>query len=117
MILGRLKSLKALWALVAMTAALAMIVAGQTPASAHDGKVFQGKDFALVYDDYKTVALCDEEKDGHWVSAVLYSGASDQFEMFNTNGANGDCVVETMPWTIDIISVCEENKGCTTDSF
>lgn len=115
--LRRPKTLKALWALVAMTATLAFIVGGQTTASAHGGKVFQGKDFALVYDDYRTVAVCDEEKDGHGVSAVLHAGASKSFELYNANGADGDCEVATMSWRIESISVCEENKGCNSDSF
>lgn len=101
---------------VALAAVLAVLVAGQLPASAHDDKVFHGKDFALVQFNHSQVNLCDEEKDGHWVYAIVSYGTAGLGYMENKNGADGNCVVRDFPSTISSVKVCEESKGCRSEN-
>lgn len=107
--------LKMLRVAVALAAVLAVVVTGQTPAAARDHKVFHGKDFALVQFNHSQVALCDEEKDGHWVYAIVSYGTAGLGFMKNTNGADGNCVVRDFPREVHTVKVCEETKGCRTE--
>lgn len=104
--------LKMLRVAVALAAVLAVVVTAQMSASAHDDKVFHGKDFALVTSHHTQVALCDEEKDGHAVFAYVRYGTAGLWAMENTNGADGNCVVKNFSNTVSSVKICEETKGC-----
>jgi len=108
----RLMTLKAARLVVALAVALTVCVAGQPPAAAHVHKVFHGRDFAVVTFNHTEVSLCDEEKDGHWVFAIVRYGVAGLGYMENKNGAHGNCVTRDFPRPVKFIKVCEEKKGC-----
>jgi hypothetical protein len=108
----RLLNLRILRVSVALAAVLGVFVAGQLPASAHEDKVYHGDDFALAYSDHLTIALCDEEKDGHYVYAQVQYGTAGLDQIINTNGADGNCVVEDYSSAVSWVEICEETKGC-----
>jgi hypothetical protein len=97
---------------MALAALLSVFGAGQPTASAHDDKVFHGKDFALVQFSHTQVNLCDEEKDGHYVYAQVRYGTAGLGQVKNTNGADGNCVVKDFSARIRWVEICEETKGC-----
>jgi hypothetical protein len=59
---------------VAILAASALLIATAPPALAHYIVVYQGKDMASVSADHARASVCDREKDGNAVYAVVWTG-------------------------------------------
>jgi hypothetical protein len=109
-----MKKLLALAAMLAVT--LSIIVADQTPASAHVSGGTHGGDGhdAAVTADYEWphfgITVCDNERDGHYAYVRVHL----------TNGVwveerdGGDAGCDTEWWVVnyDLFYVCEEAKGC-----
>lgn len=89
--------------------ASALLLATEKPASAHYQQVFQGSDYAVVYADHFSGAVCDKEVDGHYVYAQWVAGAS---RFTATDGGDPGC--DYKRWASDAASefrVCESIAG------
>ena len=79
--------------LMAIAAALVLLIAGQTPAAAHTRKIHHGRDFAVVYPDHRSGAVCDEEKDGHGVVAQYMTQGGIEVDL--DDGEDRNCFSST----------------------
>ena len=57
--------------LMVVAAMLAVLVAAQTPAAAHNVTLFHGYDKAVIGEEHFGVTVCDNERDGYYVWAEL----------------------------------------------
>jgi len=83
----------------------AVVVATGTAAQAHYSAVYQGYDYAVVYADHFSGAVCDKEDDGHYVYAQFNHGLS---QTTITDGGDPGC--DYGRWSSDAASsfrVCE----------
>jgi hypothetical protein len=53
-----------------------VILATGTAAQAHYEAIYQGSDYAVIYADHFSGAVCDKEADGHYVYAQFVHGVS-----------------------------------------
>lgn len=74
-------------ALIAPTVAATVLATG-TAAHAHYQTVNQGYDYAVVYADHFSGAVCDKEADGHYVYAQFNHGIS---RTTITDGGDAGC--------------------------
>lgn len=71
---------------------LGILVAATTPALAYAGPNYHGADYSLtigVNDD--TIEVCDQEADGHGVSAHYYLNTGSYQERGDSNGSASPC--------------------------
>jgi hypothetical protein len=95
----------------ALTALIApaTLIATQAPALAHYAKVSQGSDYAVVYSDHFSGAVCDKERDGHSVYGQWFNGV----QTF-TEADGGDAGCDTISWSNAAareFRVCEKIAG------
>jgi hypothetical protein len=65
---------------LATLAVPAMILATGSAAQAHYEAVYQGYDYAVIYADHFSGAVCDKEADGHYVYAQFTHGVSEDHD-------------------------------------
>jgi hypothetical protein len=97
--------------LAGITATLAVLVAGQTPAEAHQKTIYHGNDFATTSSNHMMGVVYDAEVDGHHICAEW----RDEFDTY-TECDGGDQQGDTVgPFNFPVkeFRLCEENKGCT----
>ncbi len=105
--------MKKLIALAAVTATvLGMIVAGQTPVSAHYRYGYHGEDFASINEDHSYITICDREVDGHAVYVLADFGSFK--DTVERDGGDAGCDTLTLLGGLLFADayVCEEGKGC-----
>jgi hypothetical protein len=91
---------------IAALAVPAMVLATGSAAQAHYEAVYQGYDYAVVYADHFSGAVCDKEADGHSVYAQFSHGLSG-----TTLTDGGDAGCDYGNWSSDPASsfrVCEK---------
>ena len=92
-------------AFVALMVPITVLATG-TAAQAHYATVSQGYDYAVVYADHFSGAVCDKEADGHSVYAQFAHGIS-----MTTIDDGGDAGCDSGRWSSDAASsfrVCEK---------
>jgi hypothetical protein len=57
---------------LAVASVLVVFLAAQMPASAHADRVYHGDDYGSVSADHRSIAVCDNEPDGHGVRVWFY---------------------------------------------
>lgn len=106
-----MRKLRTIQVLTAFVAVLAVVVAGQSLASAdHKTILWHGNDEAWVKADHSTLVVCDRERDGHYVYAQVRSGYLKGEER---DGGDAGCDTQKFPYNWEEMRLCEENKGCT----
>jgi hypothetical protein len=111
--------MRKLIAIVAVTAAvLTMLVAGQTPASAHRTCVEHAEnpkddtpDYACVQGKHRFLTVCDREK-GNYVEAWVW-WPSGPLGFIDKDGYGGDCSEYKLPRGAHRLAICENREGCT----
>lgn len=98
---------------VAAAAMLALLVIAPSSASAHTDKVYHGDDVAIVTSDHMAGAVCDEERDGHWVVGIFYFPGGGNVALYD--GGDASCHKTTFDKAAFKFSICEETKGCYTE--
>lgn len=104
----RLGSLRVL---IALAAALAVVIAGQIPTSAHDDKVYHNDDYARVFYDHLDGEVCDKEEDGHAVMGTFYLYDGTIVTEFDGGDDKCDHVYFGGQQAYKF-EICEEFKGC-----
>lgn len=93
-----------------------VLVAGPTPASAHQTCAEHTYDYACIQSNHHQIKVCDKEKDGHVVEAwFVNQDGRINGGYRDLNGSKSPCSIHTLPrLTYAVaISVCEEAKGCS----
>ncbi|HEX8073948.1 MAG TPA: hypothetical protein VF545_03110 [Thermoleophilaceae bacterium] len=109
--MARIRCLFAASALVAVTA-----VTLSSPTQAHNRCVYHGADVACVFDDHSSIAVCDRERDGHYVRAQyhLYFNPARQYGPWDRSGADYPCSRRRhSPGAITWFRLCEVHAGCS----
>jgi hypothetical protein len=99
----RLALILAMLALVA----LAVVVA---PASAHSTITSQGNDYAVTDSSHRTGAVCDTERDGHFVSA-RWTDSEGFTVAYEEDGGDSGCDQITFDGVAESVVVCEIDVG------
>jgi hypothetical protein len=87
--------------------ALVMIAA---PAGAHQSEVSQGNDFAVTASDHRSGSVCDQERDGHFVSATWRD--AEGFRVgYEEDGGDSGCDEISFNGKASTVVVCEIGVG------
>jgi hypothetical protein len=99
--------------LIAIAAVLALLVVGQVTASAHEDYNWDGRDYASVSSDHEGALVCDNERDGHLVTALFQLDTGESVVASDDDGANGSCqLLQFSPDKIVEFGVCETGNAC-----
>jgi hypothetical protein len=103
--------------LVGLTAGIALMVASQTPASAHQIHAWYENNTAYTWTDHAGVTVIDGQCDGHRVRAQLRvntTGGVVADNVYDPNGCrDGAGSKSWYPQRITHIRVCEVGVGCS----
>ncbi len=104
-------------AMTSVTLALLVLAVIIAPASAHQSEVSQGNDFAITASDHRSGTVCDQERDGHFVSAT-WRDAEGFTVGYEEDGGDSGCDEISFNGKANTVVVCELTVGdfACTDS-
>ncbi len=97
-------------AIVPAVMALVALAVVTAPASAHSTITSQGNDYAVTDSSHRTGAVCDMERDGHFVSA-RWTDSEGFTVAYEEDGGDSGCDQVTFDGVAESVVVCELDVG------
>jgi hypothetical protein len=98
------------FAMIPAILALVALSVATAPASAHSTITSQGDDYAVTDSNHRSGAVCDVERDGHFVSA-RWTDSEGFTVAYEEDGGDSGCDQVSFDGVAESVVVCELDVG------